>query len=391
MAEPMSAFADRRFIARAGIALMLANARYWSSVAPLVRAQLRGWRRSASEIEDPTLRALALENLREEGHTAEAAAMLATLAPRSQRRRVVRAIVALEVMYDYLDGVNERPAVDPLKEGERLFEPFIEAICAGAGGGRLGEGGSTRGDSGYLRELSGTVAGAVAELPSRSAIDELARVSARRSAEAQIRMHAAPHEGDGQLQAWAKSAAQGGELEWRELLAGAASSVICLHALIAAAADRRTSPDRAAQIENVYLAVSAIGTLLDSLIDYEADLRSGGLAFIEHYERPDLLGCALASLAADAAAKARALPDGPHHTIVLVGVVAYFTSAAGARAELAEPIVAELHAQLRPLIGPTLAMMRAWRAVKRARSRLGASARGKHTAQAEPEAERLEA
>jgi len=72
-----------RLAARALSALVLANARYWSSVAGQARAQLRHWQRRAQAIEDPRLRALALAKLREEGFNAQAAAVLATLAPRA--------------------------------------------------------------------------------------------------------------------------------------------------------------------------------------------------------------------------------------------------------------------------------------------------------------------
>jgi tetraprenyl-beta-curcumene synthase len=128
---------DRRFVARAGMALVLANVRYWSTVAPVVRSQLRRWELRAQAIEDPELRALALEKLRGEGFHAEAAAMLATLAPRSYRRDVAEAIVALELLFDYLDGLTERPLDNPLEDGEVLFGALVNAVSVvplGVGG-----------------------------------------------------------------------------------------------------------------------------------------------------------------------------------------------------------------------------------------------------------------
>jgi tetraprenyl-beta-curcumene synthase len=367
VSEVRGKFAEQRLMARAGIALMMTNARYWTSVAPLVRAQLAHWERRAREIDDPELRALALAKLREQGFTAEAAAMLATLAPRAHRRQTVQAIVALEVMYDYLDGLNEQPSPDPLGEGERLFGPLIEAVQAGGQCGQEIEPSDGRANGGYIDELSRAVRSAVAQLPANHAIGEAALLSAQRSAGAQIRMHATPTLGGAQLQQWAQSATHGGDLQWRELLAGAASSVICTHALIAAAADERTTPRAAAHIDAAYLSISALGTLLDSLIDYEEDQRSGELAFIDYYESPEELARALTEVVRDAASRARSLPDGAHHVMMLVGLVAYFTSAPGANSQLARPIAASLHTELRPLIGPTLVIMRAWRLAKRAR------------------------
>jgi tetraprenyl-beta-curcumene synthase len=362
-------FADRRLMARAAVALVLASARYWTGVAPLVRARLRHWERRAGAIEDPELRALALEKLRDEGFTAEAAAMLATLAPRAQRRSAVEAIVALEVMYDYLDGLSEQPSPDPLSEGERLFEVFIEAIGPDARGGQGHQVGGARSDDGYLHELSRAVSSATAQLPARGAIVEAARKSAERSAQAQIRMHAAPQVGTAQLEQWARREAHGTVLEWRELLAGAASSVIACSALIAAAGDERTTPVEAVQLDAAYLSISALSTMLDSLIDHEGDARAGAGEFITHYETPELFADALVSVVRQAAAQARRLPGSADHVMMLAGVVAYFTSNPGARSELARPIVERLHAELRPVIALTLAVMRTWRLAKLLRQR----------------------
>ena len=275
-------FGNRRFVVRAAWALVLANLRYWTSVAPIVRDELSRWERHAQAIDDPELRALALEKLRREGFHAQAAAMLATLAPRRQRRDVVEAIVALELLFDYLDGLTERPSADPLGEGERLFEAFIDAVTvSGDSSGSLDaaaarDGGSRKffeksdsacGD--YLEELSRSGGSAIARLPAASAIADVAQRTAARSGKAQTRMHAAAQLGTTQVEEWAKGEADGTGLQWRELLAGAASSVLVLHALIVAAADPSTTPVQAGEIESAYLSTCSVLTLLDGLVDHD--------------------------------------------------------------------------------------------------------------------------
>ncbi|HYM46107.1 MAG TPA: DUF2600 family protein [Solirubrobacteraceae bacterium] len=362
----MSGLGDRRLVARAGLALALANARYWFTVAPLVRGQLRRWERRARAISDPDLRALALEKLHTERFHAEAAAMVATRAPRAHREHVVEAIVALELLFDYLDGVTERPSPDPMSEGERLFKAFTDAVELRPDGSR-DDGREHPDDSGYLEELSGAVRVALARLPGAWAIADLARRSAARSAQAQIRMHAAPYVGTAQLEAWARSEATGTGLEWRELLAGAASSVLALHALIAAAADARTNQREAGEIEAAYLSICVLLTLLDSLADYEQDTSTGERGYISFYKDRDVLAQALARVARRATGQARELRDGPHHVMMLVGVVAYYTSSPGAGSAFAQPVAKRLNEELRPLIVPTLAIMHTWRLAKRAR------------------------
>jgi tetraprenyl-beta-curcumene synthase len=383
-----STLGDRRLVARAGLALLLANVRYWSTVAPVVRGELRRWELRAQAIEDPELRALALEKQRGEGFHAEAAAMLATLAPRSYRRDVVEAIIALELLFDYLDGLTERPSADPLGDGERLFGAYIDVLAVGSesnsGALDANDDEPARGDElrwadgGYLEALSSTVSAALQRLPAACAIAEVARASAARSAQAQTRMHAASQLGIEQVEEWAREEADGTELQWRELLAGAASSVLALHALIAAAADPRTTREQAAEIESAYLSTCTVLTLLDGLVDHEQDRQASegspggeiggaaGLGYLSFYDGPEELSQTLLTGAAQrAGAQTRALPNGPHHAMTLVGVVAYYTSAPGAGSELAAPIVKRLQEELQPLMSPTLALMRAWRMAKR--------------------------
>jgi hypothetical protein len=51
--------------------------------------------------------------------------------------------------------------------------------------------------------------------------------------------------------------------------------------------------------------------------------------------------------------------------MILVGVIAYYSSAPGAGGELARPAVSRLRQELAPLMAPTLTILRAWRSVRR--------------------------
>ena len=348
---------------RAAIALITLNVRYWPRIAPLVHVQLRHWKCRAQAIPDPVLQALALKKLSEEGFNAEVAATLASLAPRAHRRNTVKAIVALEVLYDYLDGLTEQPVPDPIRAGRSLFRAFIDAVTPGSCPPRdyYAEHAHTR-DGRYLNELVITVKIAMSKLPGRAAIAEITQRGASRCVEAQIRINT--HASAAQLEQWATEQAAGTGLQWRESLAGAAASVLAIHALIAAAADPRTTSEQAAAIDAVYLSICALSTLLDTIVDYEHDLNSGEPRYISHYEDHDVLATQLADVAMDAASQARRLPHGAHHVMTLVGVVAYYSSAPTADSEIARPIIARLHRQLTPLLAPTLLMLRTWRRVK---------------------------
>ncbi len=156
-------------------------------------------------------------------------------------------------------------------------------------------------------------------------------------------------------------------MQWREWLAGAVASVLAVHALIAAAADQRTTPLQAAAIGEAYLSISALSTMLDSIIDYEHDVGTASPWYLQTYEDRGLLAPQLAHVARDAVSQVRALPNEAHHMMTLVGVVAYYTSASTASDRMIRPLFSQIHRELRPLIVPTLAVMRAWRVMKQIR------------------------
>jgi tetraprenyl-beta-curcumene synthase len=365
-AHAFSGRAGLSSLARAGFALVLANVRYWTTVASIVRAQLARWEQAARSIPDSGLRALALGKLRDERFNAQVAATLATLAPRSRRSDVVEAIVALQVMYDYLDVVSEQPPASPERDGRGLFAPLINAVSVAPTGTRKSFELPQNNDGGYLERLSRAVMLPMGRLPSAPAIATVARGAAERCGEAQILHHGASRSGIAELRDWATPRAAGTALGWQELLAGSTASVLAMHALIAAAADPGTSHADAEAIDALYLSIGAL-SMLDSLVDREEDIATGQLSYVELYDRPEAMATGLARVARDGVTRARALPNGPHHIVTLVGIVAYYASAPAARSAFAQPITAPVRRELRPLIAPTLALMRGWRAAKRVR------------------------
>jgi tetraprenyl-beta-curcumene synthase len=352
-------------------ALAMANARYWPTVLPAVSRELARWQQPAGAIEDPTLRRLALHKLGRERFNAEVAATLATLTPRRERDTVVAGMVALQVLFDYLDGRTEGLASDPVECALALFAPFTAAVRPGGAGHRhenAAQADTGKEDRAYLNALSATVAGALEKLPSSDSVAGCAQAAAERCALAQSRIHAVASLGHGQLEGWACEHGAGSQLGWREYAAGGASSVLALHAMIAAAAQPQTSEQDAQRLDDAYLAIGAVITLLDSLVDEVDDAARGEDGFIALYE-PGELAERLPALTRQALARAQQAPAGAYHAMTLAGVIAYYTTHPGARQPAARAIAAEVRRVLSPTIWPTLATMRAWRAAKAARVR----------------------
>lgn len=361
------------------LTLARANARFWPTVAPLLGRELRRAGRDAEAIDDDGLRALALSKLADESFNAEVAATLATLAPRRVRAQSVRAIVAFELLFDYLDGRTELPVADPLAEGARLFGPFVDALR-----GRTAvpppaaRGADARdGDALYVDELGERVRVNLVGLPSIEAIGPVAIEAATRCAAAQTHLHAAAGSSDPELEVWAREVASGSELGWREHLAGSASSVLAVHALIALAANEQASHEDAVRTDAAYLAIGGVITVLDSLVDAAGDKARGEPGFILLYASHAELIESLRVLIREALARARAAPFAAHHMMTLAGVVAYYTSDPGAREPDARAVVAAVRRELAPTIWPALAVMHAWRTAKQLRRRVHGAIRGR--------------
>lgn len=345
--------------------LLRAQVRYWLTVAPWVRRELCSWQVRARRIDDPVLRAHALEKLAAERANTEGIATLCTLAPRKYRRPAVNAAVALQVMYDYLDAVTEQPAEDRLRSGRQLFRTFAVALTPAEGPIDYYRYHSQREHSGYLDALVTSCRRSIAELPSTAAVLPTARDAAQRFGEAQVRSHAVPWEGEQQLRDWARVEAAGKGLTWWEWASGAAGSVLAVHALLSAAADARTTRLHALRIDDTYLLSCALTTLLDSLVDDEGDAAEGAHRYIAYYPSVECAAQRIATIARRAVASTRDLPHSAHHAMTVAGIAAFYLSTPDARGAGPRLATAEVRRALGPIVLPILIGLRLWRRAKR--------------------------
>ncbi|HEY3552700.1 MAG TPA: DUF2600 family protein [Solirubrobacterales bacterium] len=353
-------------------AMAAANARFWPTVLPGVQRGLRRWEEAARSIPDPHLRQIALSKLAEERFNTEVAATLATLVPRRHRGPATEAIVALQVMYDYLDGVSEEPAEDPLANSRQLFSAFNACFAP-----QLPPRPSyyfhspNHDDGGYLEALVASCRGAFATLPKAATVAPVAREAARRCGESQSRTHAIARLGKEQLSEWASGEARGTGLAWWEYVAGGAASILSCHALIAAASDPGITVVEAERLDVAYLYIAAISPLLDSVVDYAADREEGAHSFIGHYADEGEAAEGVEKVIARAAAQARTLRHGAHHQMTAAGVAAYYLSAPTARNPPGPAIRRRATKELGTLLPTALGVFRLWRAAKALGARYG--------------------
>lgn len=344
-------------------ALVAANWRYWPTVAPIVKAELRRWDARAALIPDRRWRSVAVEKLAGEHFNAQVAATLGVVAPRLRRGDAVRAIVAIAVMYDYLDGASERGAEDG--GGGHLYDAFAAALGEPAHGTAHYYSDLSTDDGGYLADLARACSTAFATLPSAAAVAPVAITAAARCGTAQSRTHLVARRGSGYLESWSAPPAAAADLKWWEYAAGGAASILSVHALISAAATPGRSAADAEQLDRAYLLTGALSTLLDSLVDSEEDQAAGDHSFIAYYADAEMMTERLATIARRAVLVADTAPDAAHHRMTVAGVAGYYLSAPAARSPAGQLTTARIAAELHPSLQPVLALFASWRGAKK--------------------------
>ena len=352
---------------RAALALTFtaAAARYWMSVYPHVLREARHWRDRAEQVPDATLRRLALSTQRQERGNLEGAAAFAVLAPRPQRARVVRAVVAFQAIYDYVDTLAEQPSADPVENGRQLHRALLSALDPDTGQPDPGQADTMRPDTGrpdyyvhslhkedggYLGELIDACRRAFGALPSHASL----RAPAQGAVQRIVAFQGLAHDGeDGHGDAWLEFSAwadaqtpQGSGLLWWETAAGAASSLL-VFALIAAAAQPSVSEEDISAIVRAYFPwIGALHLLLDSLIDKADDIRGGRYSLVDHYASPRELAVRLQAISAEAMRASEALPNGRRHGLILAAMASFYLSQPQASAPDGAPARAEILATL---------------------------------------------
>ena len=296
--------------------------RHLVHILPLVNQELARWRVRAGEISNRELRHTAQQTLTKRGNI-EGAALFAVLAPALHRRAAVRALVAFQTAYNFLDGLSELASEDPIADTRRLHEGLVGALRPAVPHSSHGHD-----DDGYLCAIMNVCSDALAELPSYPSFAQTAQRSAARIVDFQALNLAESHGGHAALQRWALEATPPHvQLDWWETAVSAGSS-LAVHALIAASANPGLGVTDACEIERVYFPwVGALHSLLDSLVDRREDRDAGLFCFLDYYDSTSQAADRLASLADLGMQAAAHLPDVTSHRVIATAMCSYYLSA----------------------------------------------------------------
>jgi tetraprenyl-beta-curcumene synthase len=304
---------------------------YWLRIYPLICREANRWQRRAEQIPNPTLHDLALEAQRVKRGNIEGSAAFAVLAPHSQQAGVIRAQVAFQSVYDYVDTLSEQPADHPIANSRRLHQALLVALDPAAPHRDYYRHQPGHSDAGYLQEMVDTCREALARLPSYDSARRPARCVTGRIVAYQSLNLPEIYGGHRYLARWAmKATPPGSGLRWWETAASAGSS-LGLFALIAASARADLTRGQAMSIEAAYWPwIGALHSLLDSLVDGPEDSAVGQRNLLDYYRSPEEAAGRLELLAANALHATRSLPSARQHALILAGMASsYLTTPEG--------------------------------------------------------------
>lgn len=300
---------------------------------PAVAHEASLWHRMALAIPDRPLRRDALISLtKKRGHT-DGAALFTTI-PRARSSNLLKVLVRLEIMLDFLDNVSERGAYVGQENGRQLHVALIDALDVTRPLSDYYLHHPWRDDGGYLRSLVEACREACRSLPSYERVRLLLVEEARRMDVLAANHDPDPAVRDGALRAWAaREFGTCRRVAWFEL-SGASSGTLVLHALLTLAASPLCTDHDVVRVQRVYYPwIALTTTMLDSYVDLLEDKAAGDHSYVEHYPSERCAVRRIAQLIRRSLTEALALPDGERHAVIVACMVALYLSKDSARSE----------------------------------------------------------
>jgi tetraprenyl-beta-curcumene synthase len=329
---------------------------------------VRQWRLRASAIPNALIREDALRAISEQRTHIDGAALFSILT-RTRNPALLRLLVAYEIIWDYLDNVNERSVGAGVMNGLQLHRALVDALDPASPLADYYRYSPWQEDGGYLRTLVMACRAHCERLPSYALIRPLLIQEAVRGQICALNHAPDASRRDALLEDWAESEfPDGHEAQWFELTA-AASTNLTVFALLALASEPTCSEGLITQTAGAYFPwISVLTAMLDSYVDQEEDAASGSHSYIAHYPTPTQAIGRICQLMHRCLAEARPLRDGEKHVVIAGCMFAMYLSRDSALAPTRRETTARLIHAGGSLVRILHPLLRFWRTVYGLRS-----------------------
>ena len=284
------------------------------------------WRRLARSIPDAVVRTDALNAIAEQRTHIDGAALFSTL-PRARSPTLLRLLVAYEIIWDYLDNINERSAHIGVANGLQLHCALVDALDPRRPVSDYYRLSRWQEDGGYLRMLVAACWQYCERLPSYATVSPHLVREATRGKVCGLNHAPSGLQRDAMLKVWAeREFPQGHEAPWFELTA-AASTNLTIFALLALASEPVCAERAIAQTQRAYFPwISVLTAMLDSYVDQAEDAASGNHSYVAHYPSQTLAIERVCQLIRRCVHEARSLDDGEKHAVIAGCMFAMYLS-----------------------------------------------------------------
>lgn len=304
----------------------------------------------------------------EEGRTLTDGAALFWTVPDCRSRELLRVLVALQTLLNFLDIMLEHDA-------RRLGQPRhwtwlvghaldadAPAFPADIINNELGD------DGGFFNALVVACQDGCRQLPSYPAARDILLREARRAASFEIEHETDVDHRTVKMWRWAGAQfpKQAGLTPWE--LTGGASSLLSAMAVLGMAGDRGVAPGDMRRVADAYVWVGASAALFDSYADLDADEGGGGHNWLAYYDSFEDAVARAATLLSEATSRVRALPAGERHAVIVGAMAALALSSDAARMPARRGNTAELARSGGTLTRVLVPILRAWRVAHGQRS-----------------------
>ncbi len=303
-------------------------ARFVLQAFPGVSRDLKNWERAARSCPDAQLREQALSSIKLKKFHCQGGSVFAAWAPNAQRGNLIRAIVALQTISDYLDNLCDRAGVQDEESFRLLHRSFLDSLSPGVKCIDYYERYPYREDGGYLDSLVSACQNAVSSLPSYGGVKKAVLELAGLYCTLQVYKHLEPSVRERRLIDWLEPylIQLDRRLFWWEL-AAATGSTLGIFALLALAAKTCPITNRADEICRAYFPwITGLHILLDYFIDQQEDIVGGDLNFTSYYACPSQTVQRLKFILEKSLSEAGSLFEPFFHLLVVRGLLAMYLS-----------------------------------------------------------------
>ncbi len=257
------------------------------------------------------------------GHI-DGAALFSTL-PRARNPSLLRLLVAYEIIWDFLDNLNERTSNAGVLNGLQLHQALIDALDHDQTISDFYEHSPQHDDAGYLRSLTTSCRDRYTRLPSHRTARQAAVHESIRAQVCAINHDPDPLRRDRTLRHWAAAEFPAGhEARWFELTA-AASTDLTIFALLALATEPTCGAERITQISTAYFPwVSILTAMLDSYVDQAEDATTGNHSYLAHYVTAEFATQRICTLIRRCLREANSLPNAAKHVVIATSMCAMY-------------------------------------------------------------------